>query len=280
MEKSVFRIFERGRQTASKWVASPAVSIPFELELYGQPVAFEAVCADSRITLKDLVYPAHQLSDIVVRRAIEHQRLCGNPVACSAGCMECCKYAITVSLAEAFALNDMIKFLPRQPKQALLGKMTEAGTKILSSCLSVSETMDTQHAHFSNQLIELSRWYSAMDLVCPWLRNKLCSEYPSRPLVCREFLVTSSPNRCSPKALYGRNIVDLPIKMAEVLMTVCAKLTNTNALAIFLPLVPVECEDFAELQNKYYDARRAAGLLVETIIEHRQRVAEPVTLCC
>ena len=63
-------------------------------------------------------------------------------------------------------------------------------------------------------------------------------------------------------------------------MAVCAKLTHINALAILLPLVPAECEDFAELQTQYFDARHAAELLVATNIEQRQQTAEPVTLCC
>jgi hypothetical protein len=265
MGKNVFKIFECGRQAAFKRVASPAVKIPFELELFGHPVALEAVCTDSKIALKDIVYPAHQLSSIVVRHAIEYQRSCGRPVACSAGCMGCCKYAITVSLAEAFAINDMIDNLPRQSRLVLLRNMAEAGTRILGSCSSIIKTINSQQSYLSNQLVEFSRWYSSMDLTCPWLENGLCSEYSSRPLVCREFLVTSSPSRCNSKVHYGRTMVDLPFKMAEVLMTVCAKLTETKALATFLPLVPVECEYFTETQNKRFDARKVAELLIDTI---------------
>jgi Fe-S-cluster containining protein len=271
MEKHNFNIIECSRQTASTRIANPAVSIPFELDLYGESVAFEAVCLDSHITLKDIAHPSHQLSDVVVRKAIAYQRRIGNPISCSTGCSACCKYAINVSLAEAFAINDMICQLPRESEQAILGKLAKAGKQLLKSYAKAPN---------SSQLVEFSRWYSAMDLSCPWLEKKLCSEYSRRPLVCREFLVTSSPNQCSLNVPFGRTIVDLPIKMAEVLMAVCSKLTHTNLVSIFLALVTAECETYAHLQNICFDSRQAAGLLIETIVEHQKSVAASTAACC
>lgn len=35
---------------------------------------------------------------------------------------------------------------------------------------------------------DLSRWYSGLDLPCPFLAERSCSIYPFRPLACREHL--------------------------------------------------------------------------------------------
>jgi Fe-S-cluster containining protein len=280
MNTNALEILKYNRQTASQSSVCAETVFPFELELFGVHLELCAICRSEQITLKDLTGPARQLCDIVTQLAIEHQRLSGKPVTCFAGCMACCKYMVTVSLAEAIAINDMINNLPRQYRQTLLRDMTMAGRKILSTCPSTNETCNIEDIHSSSRLVEYSRWYSQINLICPWIENKLCSQYSNRPLVCREFMVTSPSAKCNPNAPYGRTTVDLPIKMAEVLMAVCAKLTGTKPQAMFLPLVPAWCEDFLDLQNKLFDAREAAEILVETIFAHQQNKTAPETECC
>ena len=279
MNTKALEILERSSQTGSEHTDCAEFSIPFELELIGHNTAFVAVCKNSQITLKDLVYPAHQLSDIIIRQAIKNHLFCGNPVKCSAGCMTCCKYAVTVSPAEAYAINDMIGSLPRQSRLSLLRNMTIAGRKILGSFSSVLKSRNLHQMQTSERLAEISHWYYKLNLVCPWLEKKLCSQYSDRPLVCKEFLVTSPPAGCNPNIPGERLVVDLPIKMSEVLMSVCAELTGTKPESIFLPLVPAWCDSFTDLQNRYFDVRQAAKVLVETILAYQQNKT-PISTGC
>lgn len=268
MDANNLEILECRRQTAYKHAGC---AIPFEMELFGQRAAFEVVCHTSQITLKDIVHPARQLDEIIIRQALKHQLFSGKSITCSAGCMACCKYAVTVSPAEAFAIHDLIRNLPRPYRLELLRKMTIAGRKILTSFPSIIKSCGTGQNPASNSLDELSRWYKALNLTCPWLENKLCSHYTFRPLVCREFLVTSSSSCCNPNAVGGRVKVNIPVRMAEVLMEVCSKLLGSRTQAVFLPLVPAWCDSFADLQDRLFDAPQAAALLLDTIIAHQQK---------
>jgi Fe-S-cluster containining protein len=165
----------------------------------------------------------------------------------------------------------MINNLPGQTRRTLLRNITVAGRKILSASRSTVEKQNSGSDPSSDSLVELSRWYAQINLACPYIENKLCRYYAERPLVCREFMVLSPPARCVPGVADERVIVDLPIRMSEVLMEASAKLTGTNPQAMFLPLVPAWYEDVQDLQNKYFDARHAAEILIETILENRQR---------
>jgi Fe-S-cluster containining protein len=277
MKKCVLEILEYGEQTASHDSVCAEDLFPFGLELFGARLNLCVVCKSDKVVLEDLVHPARQLCDIIIRQTMEHQRLCGQPVRCSAGCMACCKYAITVSRAEALAINSMINNLPRQARQALLRSMTMAGRKILGASRSTVGPQGSGAEGSSNSLLELSRWYAQMNLTCPYIENKLCSHYTDRPLVCREFMVTSPPAQCVASIKNGRIVVDLPIRMSEVLMEVGARLTGTTPQAMFLPLVPAWFDELSDLQDIRYDARQAVGLLIETVLQHQ---ADSAAKCC
>jgi Fe-S-cluster containining protein len=282
METNKFEILECSRQTMPEQFVCAAVSIPFELELFGTPLELIAVCTDKNITLKDLAHPARQLCDIVCRLALEHQRLCGQPVRCASGCAACCKYAAAISLAEAFAINDRINNLFLPFRAPLLKTMTMAARKILGNpppqAGASTEFKDPGESQSSNRLLNISQWYSGMDLTCPWIENKTCSMYADRPLVCREFMVTSAPACCSPTSLKTKTIVDLPIRTAEVLTEICSMLTGTRPQTMFLPLVGAWCEEFADLGHKSFDAAETMTLLIDTLHRHHERTLAPAAV--
>ncbi len=57
---------------------------------------------------------------------------------------------------------------------------------------------------------ELSVGYFALGMPCPFLEEESCSIHPDRPLVCREYLVTSPPELCAGPAQEGVMPVAVP----------------------------------------------------------------------
>jgi Fe-S-cluster containining protein len=57
---------------------------------------------------------------------------------------------------------------------------------------------------------ELSAAYFALGLPCPLLEDESCSIHPERPLVCREYLVTSPAELCAGPAQEGVTPVPVP----------------------------------------------------------------------
>ena len=57
---------------------------------------------------------------------------------------------------------------------------------------------------------EVSTGYFALGVACPFLEEESCSIHAERPLVCREYLVTSPAERCAGPAQEGVTPVAVP----------------------------------------------------------------------
>src|SRR5260370_9472019 len=57
---------------------------------------------------------------------------------------------------------------------------------------------------------ELAVTYFALGIPCPFLEDESCSIHPERPLVCREYLVTSPAELCSGERQEGVTPVAVP----------------------------------------------------------------------
>ncbi len=89
------------------------------------------------------------------------------PAACSKGCYYCCKTYVSVTIPEILRLAKSVR-----------GK-TEKVARVTKAAADSSAIPQTQR--------EIDR------VVCPFLEDKVCSEYEPRPLVCRAVLSQSLP---------------------------------------------------------------------------------------
>ena len=110
-----------------------------------------------------------------------------------------------------------------------------------------------------------------MNIVCPFIESKSCFIYDNRPAVCREFLVFSPPAECKAGLAGKRAVVDLPIKMAEVLTEVCSILLGQEPQTIFLPLVGAWCENYSKIRDMMFDCEYVCEILVNTLSKHLER---------
>lgn len=84
---------------------------------------------------------------------------------------------------------------------------------------------------------QLGRDYFALGVPCPFLEDESCSIHPERPLVCREYLVTSPAEHCArptPGAVEG---VDLPGSLWMAFARLCDPSPEAETIG-WVPLVP------------------------------------------
>jgi Fe-S-cluster containining protein len=62
--------------------------------------------------------------------------------------------------------------------------------------------------------------YVTLGLVCPFLEDDACSIHPARPFVCRQYLVTSSPELCKDSLHQPVEVVPIPIQPAHAMLKV------------------------------------------------------------
>lgn len=149
-------------------------------------------------SLLDVLPAVRALADAMVERALGDLAAMGRPVSCSAGCGVCCKHLVTIGEAEALRLARTVRALP-QPHRARVEERFHAGLALLerSGLLPELVAVFTRQAHDWQGLMRMQGAYWELGVPCPFLEDGSCSIYDERPLVCRQYLVTTPPAACA-----------------------------------------------------------------------------------
>jgi Fe-S-cluster containining protein len=125
----------------------------------------------------------------------------GKSISCRKGCGACCRQLVPVSRTEGERLLALIAAMPAERRETLHARFAAAETIIDDAGLS-------DRAGRSDR--ELSLAYFALGIPCPFLEDESCSIHPDRPLVCREYLVTSPAELCAGPEQEGVTPVAVP----------------------------------------------------------------------
>jgi Fe-S-cluster containining protein len=159
---------------------------------------------DGRATLLDLLPAARQVADRTTADAAARAGAAGKAISCRAGCAACCREMISVSLVEAVALADLVAALPPERQAVVRGRFAENVRRLEAAGL-----LDPAEPPGTRALIprrattpaearaDLVGRYHALGLACPFLDDESCSVYAERPIICREYQVTSPAERCA-----------------------------------------------------------------------------------
>jgi Fe-S-cluster containining protein len=156
-----------------------------------------AITVPNRAVAAAAIVPALQgLVNAVVDAAAS-----GQAVSCRKGCGACCRQLVPLSRSEGERLLQVIDALPEARRAVLKARFAAAEARIAEAGLA-------ERAGRSDRA--LSAAYFALGLPCPFLDNESCSIHPERPLVCREYLVTSPAELCAGPAQEGVTPVAVP----------------------------------------------------------------------
>jgi Fe-S-cluster containining protein len=125
----------------------------------------------------------------------------GHTVSCRKGCGACCRQLVPVSRTEGERLLQLMETMPAERRDALATRFAAAEAAIEGAGLK-------ERGERSDR--ELSAAYFAARIACPFLEDESCSIHPERPLVCREYLVTSPAELCSGERQEGVTPVAVP----------------------------------------------------------------------
>ncbi len=159
-------------------------------------IAHPITVANAPVPAADVVPALQGLVNAVVEAA-----QAGKTVSCRKGCGACCRQLVPLSRTEGERLLQLIDALPAERRETLVARFAAAETAIEGAGLK-------DRAGRTDR--ELSAAYFALRLPCPFLEDESCSIHPERPLVCREYLVTSPAELCSGPAQEGVTPVAVP----------------------------------------------------------------------
>ena len=106
-------------------------------------------------------------------------------VSCTAGCGACCSQAVPATAAEIRSIHEHLDGLEPEQRKFFRDRITSAAATLAAAGVTPTDPGDP-------------REYFSLNVPCAFLVDGSCGIRPVRPLICREYLVTSDPEHCSP----------------------------------------------------------------------------------
>lgn len=139
----------------------------------------------------------------------------GETISCRAGCSACCCQLVPVSQPEAAYLAGVVDALPEPGRQTLKDRFRSAQER---SAEALSQVHATSGESRVAALAAAARPYFDLGIECPFLEDRNCSIYEHRPAICREYLVTTSPDHCAALDLERIDRVPVPVTVSSTLI--------------------------------------------------------------
>ena len=192
------------------------VSVEFALKVgEGQLKAAIAVPA-GQTNITELLPIIQNFESAILGRVAGEAEAAGHPISCRAGCGACCRQMVPVSIFEVQALGNWIRTLPEDQQRALEERFHQTLVALRDSGI-IQRLIEEDWFADNDTAKRMAIDYFRLGVPCPFLVDESCSIHPIRPLSCREYLVTSPPERCNDPATNNVTGVQLPIKLSRAL---------------------------------------------------------------
>lgn len=159
--------------------------------LAGEPVTIDLTVPTTPVATEELLPVLHALTNVVMDRSTAAVEAEGRQVSCRAGCGACCRQLVPLPAAEARHVAALVEAMPEPRRSEVRGRFDAALARLDAAGL-LAMLYDPEKAVGRS----LGMDYLHLRIACPFLEDEACSIHPVRPLACREYLVTSSPEYC------------------------------------------------------------------------------------
>jgi len=210
------------------------ISADTEMVIGGEKLKLKLVVPQDEVPPESLLPILHELSNQIVgglERKVDRNE--GVEISCRKGCGACCRQHVPISPAEARLLSALIENMPDERRIRIKKRFKQAALRLQDSGL-------LQRAMYHNRLSEeetsaMVRDYFFLGIACPFLEDESCSIHPDRPLICREYLVISSPEHCATLDEDKIQRLDLPVSVSETFSTMDG--VSKKGANPYLPLI-------------------------------------------
>jgi len=207
-----------------------------------------------------LLPDAQTLANQVAALGAARARAAGQTISCAKGCGACCRQLVPISPTEARHLARVVAALPNERAAEVRRRFADALSKMEAAKVSPRGHPITDKAAYREYGLE----YFRQGVACPFLHEESCSIHPSRPLVCREYQVTSPPAACAKLGSGEVRQVPVPVPVWSVF----ARSVSPQGTLEWMPLI--EALRFVDA-NPEADRSRTGPQRVEALLRELKR---------
>lgn len=219
----------------NEWVTGNVV-----IKIQGQPIEMQMTVPAKPVKPHRMLPVFQQMANAFVELSSDAVESAGNEISCKAGCGACCRQPVPLAEIEAYQLAEVVAQMP-EPRQSIVRKRFADGYEHFSKLHWFDNILECANPHPSDpeygprKLSSLVLEYFKQGVPCPFLEEESCSIHESRPLACREYLVTSPAENCSKPAADSINLISLMIKPSLSLRAI-AQTESSRSLGL-LPMI-------------------------------------------
>ncbi|HMQ04791.1 MAG TPA: YkgJ family cysteine cluster protein [Pyrinomonadaceae bacterium] len=228
-----------------------------QLEIGGERFDLELTIPATPVKPQRMLPVLQQLTGEIVARGVERVNESGKAISCKAACGACCRQPLLISEAEAFDLAELVESMPLDRRRIIKDRF-RAGREHFASIGwydrfdGLSErAKDGKTDELGREFVAVLQDYIKERVACPFLENESCSIYEDRPLVCREYLVTSPAENCANPRPDNTEKIQLSGSPSKAF----ASLVKTPDSAKPSELLLIRLLEFAELHTDKYIER-------------------------
>lgn len=190
-----------------------AITAETELVIGGDRIKLKLLVPADEVPAESLLPSLHELSEIIANGVEKKVERNGKKISCRKGCGACCRQHVPISAAEARLLAAIVEHMP-EPGQSIIRARFEKAARRLKDSGIIDQALN-YHRLSGDDTKSMALEYFSLGIPCPFLDDESCSIYPFRPLICREYLVISSPDHCA--TLDEENIkrIKFPVSVAS-----------------------------------------------------------------
>jgi Fe-S-cluster containining protein len=240
--------------------------VPVDLTILGARVRGQAQVPAGAVPIEELLPAFRRVADTIVHLSVKSVEQHGGKISCRAGCGACCRQAVPVALPEARRLAALVEEMPEPRRTEVKARFAEIERRVAEAGLmgALLDPDSLTKEEFEHAPMD----YFRMGMACPFLVEESCGIYEERPLVCREYLVTSPAEFC--RAPDERvEVLRTPLKASEAL----ARLEGTEGRR-YVKQIPLGLSlRWCRENSAPVEGRRAAGLVIE-FMGHLERTRQ------
>ncbi|HEX9453737.1 MAG TPA: YkgJ family cysteine cluster protein, partial [Candidatus Binatia bacterium] len=255
--------------------------LPIKLSAAGWSIDTKVSVPSGSTRIGDLLPLARTLSQSLVESSIQSVAEDGRKISCTKGCGACCRQLVAIPFAEAQTLAELVAAMPVERQAIIQARFDAAITRLEDAGLMDRKEAPGERALIANDcgsraasLQDLSQRYFRLQIPCPFLENESCGIYDDRPLVCREYHVTSPAQQCA--RLFDQPVdrVEVPIHLGDVISRTGAESSRTAADSIPLVLAL----EWVKKNHESCEQRWNSETLWQTFVDELHTATEAASL--
>lgn len=218
----------------NEWVTGEVV-----LTIGGEPLKMEMTVPANPVKPHRMLPVFQKMTNAFVGMSAVAAGSRGETISCRAGCGACCRQPVPISELEVYHIAEVVDAMPERRRSEIKNRFRSAVEHFrsinwfdrMTSIGNMSLTKSREKV--TAEMRDAAMQYFHESVACPFLENESCSIHEDRPVVCREYLVTSPAVNCSSPTAETVSQVELVLTPSKTLRYV----GSTGRFTGFIPLI-------------------------------------------